>query len=56
MNLQRDRVTIKNLLPKGKHFSHLKTNREIILKKDTDFDILCFEIKFEGYYPTLVCL
>ena len=47
---RRNRVTIKNLLQKGKQFSHL--NGEIVLKKDTDF--LYFEIRFDGYYHTVV--
>ena len=37
---KKNRVQIKNLLPKGKEFSHLSTNGETTLKKDIDFDIL----------------
>ena len=45
---RRQKMKIKNMLPRGSEFSHLNTREEIFLRRDHDFDILCFEIKFEG--------
>ena len=53
---RREKLKIKNFLPKGAKFSHLNTRGEIILKRDADFDILCFEINFQGYFPAIVRL
>lgn len=53
---KKNQVKIKNLLPKRKEFSYFNTSGEITLKKDVDFDILCFEINLEGHYLKLVCL
>ena len=53
---RREKVKIKNMLPRGIEFSHLNKRGEIILRTDQDFDILCFEIKFEGYFLTVVRL
>ena len=53
---KKNQVTIKNLLPKGKEFSHLNTCGEITLKKDVDFDVLCFDINFDGYFPARISL
>ena len=39
-------VQIKNMLPKNHEISSV--SGEIILKKDEDFDILCFEIDCFG--------
>ena len=49
-------VKIKNLLLKGKEFSHLNTCGEIILRKDVDLDVLCFGINFDGYFPARIHL
>ena len=51
---RREKVKIKNNLPQGSEFSHLNIRGEIILRRDQDFNILCFEIKFEDYSPTVV--
>ena len=51
---RRENVKIKNMLPRGSELSHLKKQGEIILRRDQDFDIICFKIKFEGYFPTVV--
>lgn len=48
---KREKVKIKNLLPRGNEFSHLNAKSKITLKRDIDFDILCFEINFQGYFP-----
>ena len=53
---KREKVKIKNLLPRGTEFSHLNARGKITLKRDTDFDILCFEINFQGYFPAAVRL
>ena len=39
-------VQIKNMLPKNHEISSV--SGEIILKKDEDFDIFCFDINFDG--------
>ena len=46
----------KNMLPQGSEFSHLNTRGKIILRRNQDFDIICFEIKFECYFPTVMRL
>ena len=51
----KNQVKIKNLLPKRKEFFYFNTSGEITLKKDVDFDILCFEINLEGHYLMLMC-
>ena len=51
---RREKVKIKNNLPQGSEFCHLNTRGEIILRRDQGFNVLCFEIKFEGYFPTVV--
>ena len=53
---KKSQVKIKILLPKGSRYSHLNVDGEIVLTKDDDFDILCFEINFSGYFPTLARL
>ena len=53
---RREKVKIKNMLPRGSEFSHLNKRGEILLRRDQDFDILCFEIKFERYFLTVVRL
>lgn len=53
---KREKVKIKNLLPRGNEFSHLNAKSKITLKRDIDFDILCFEINFQGYFPAAVRL
>ena len=44
------------MLPRDSEFSHLSKRGEIILRRDQDFDILCFKIKFEGHFLTVVRL
>ena len=44
------------MLPRGSEFSDLNTRGKIILRRNQDFDIICFEIKFEGYFPTVMRL
>lgn len=53
---RREKVKIKNLSPKVNEFSHLSTRGGITLKRDTDFSILCFIIKIEDHFPTVVRL
>ena len=53
---KKEKAKTKNMLPWGSEFSHLNMRGEIILRRDQDFDILCFEIKFVGYFPTVVHL
>ena len=47
-------VQIKNMLSKNHKISSV--SGEIILKKDEDFDILCFDIDFDEFLSTRVCL
>lgn len=56
MYQKREKVKMKNLLPRGVEFSHLNTRGEITLKRDRDFDILCFEINFQGYFLAVMRL
>lgn len=53
---EREKVKMKTLLPRGVEFSHLNTRGEITLKSDRNFDILCFEINFQGYFPVVMRL
>ena len=50
--LSRQNVKIKNMLPKN----HETVSGEITLKKDEDFDVLCFDINFDGFLSTRVHL
>ena len=47
-------VRIKNMLPKNHEISC--TSGEIVPKKDEDFHVLCFDINFDGFLSTHVCL
>ena len=47
-------VQIKNMFPKNNEISSV--SGEITLKKDEDFDILCFEINCDGFLPAHVRL
>ena len=49
-------LKIKNLLPKDQAFSNLEAKGKIVITKDIDFDILCFEIDIDNYFLTLVRL
>ena len=44
------------MLPRGNKFSHLNSRGKVTLRQDEDFNILCFEINFDGYFLALVCL
>ena len=47
-------LQIKNMLPKNQEISSV--SGEVILKKDENFDILCFDINFNGFLSTRVRL
>ena len=47
-------VQIKNMLPKNNEISSSEFG-EIILKKDEEFDILCFDVNFDGFLSTRTC-
>ena len=47
-------VQIKNMLPKNLEIAPV--SGKVILKKDEDFDILCFEVNCDGFLPTRVRL
>lgn len=47
---------MKDLLSRGVEFSDLNTWGKITLKRDRDFDILCFELNFQGYFPAVMHL
>lgn len=51
---KKEGVILKNNLPKENEIS--KVAGEIVLKKDSDFNILCFDVNFDGYYTTRVRL
>ena len=53
---RREKVKIKTLWSKVNEFSHLSTLGGITLKRDTDFSILCFIIKIEDHFSTVVHL
>ena len=48
--LSKENVKINNMLPKNHEID--STSGEITLRKDEDFDILCFEINCDGFLPT----
>ena len=52
--LKKNKLKIKTLLPKDSEI--FQTSVELILRKDKDFDILCFDINIDGYFPARVCL
>ena len=50
------KIKIVNLLErKYAEFPHLDVRGEITFKKDVYFNIPEIEIKFDGYFPALVC-
>ena len=51
---KKERVKIKNILPKEENMP--KSSGEIVLRKDMDFDILCFDINVDGFYPARIRL
>ena len=46
---KKNRLKVKVI---GNNF--LFTSGKIVVKKDEDFDILCLELYFDGYFPTIV--
>ena len=52
--LSKDKIKINNMLPKTHEIA--STSGEITLRKDEDFDILCFEINCDGFSPTCIHL
>ena len=49
---KRSKIKIKNILDKNIP----RTSGEIVIRKNANFDIICFDIDIEGFYPTRVCL
>ena len=49
---KRSKIKIKNILDKNIP----RTSGEIVIRKDADFDIICFDIDIEGFYPTRIRL
>ena len=47
--LKKNKLKIKNLLPKDSEI--FQASGEIIRRKVTHFDILCFDINFDGCFP-----
>ena len=47
-------VRFKNMLPKNHEIS--SASGEIVLKKDEDLNILCFDINFDGFLSARVRL
>ena len=52
--LSKEKIKIKNLPPKYHEIT--STSGETMLKKDEDFDLLSFEVNFDGFLPRRVCL
>ena len=52
--LSKEKVKINTMLPKNHKTA--STSGEITLRKDDDFDILCFEINCDGFLPTRIRL
>ena len=50
----KEKIKINNILPKNHEIA--SKSGEITLRKDEDFDILCFEINYNGFLPTHICL
>ena len=48
------KLKIKNVIPKDKDMR--RASGKILLRKDPDFDVLCFDINIEGFHPVRVRL
>ena len=48
------KLKIKNFIPKDKDM--WRASGKILLRKDPDFDVLCFDINIEGFHPARVRL
>ena len=46
---KKSKLKIKNVMPKDKDM--LKASGRILLRKDPDFDVLCFDININGFCP-----
>ena len=51
---KRDKLKVKSILPKEENIP--KASGEIVLRKDTDLDILCFDRNIDGFYSVSVRL
>lgn len=49
-------IKIVDVLPKGKSFDYQTRQGEIVVRKDEDFDIPCFNVRAKGWYSATVCL
>ena len=52
--LSKEKVKINDMLPKNHEIA--STSGKITLRKDDDFDTLCFEINCDGFLPTRIRL
>ena len=51
------KIKIVTLLEKKyRDFSNLDVCGEVTVKKDVDFNITDIELKFDGYFPAIICL
>ena len=46
---KKTKLKIKNVITKDKDMP--KVSGRILLRKDPDFDVLCFDINIDGFYP-----
>ena len=56
LKILKNKLKIKSLVPEGEFFNHLRPKGEILIKKDEDFDIICFEIHVMVFFPAIVHL
>ena len=52
----KNKLKIKSLIPEGESFNYLIPRGEILIWKDEDFDVICFETNAEGWFPAIVQL
>lgn len=50
------KIKIVDVLPKGKYLDYQTRQGEIVIRKDEDFDIPCFNVRAKGWYSATVRL
>ena len=48
LKTSKNKLTVKSLIFKGKSFDYLRSRGKIVVKKNEDFGMTCFEINDEG--------
>ena len=55
-DLVKKKIKIIDVMLKGKKYDYLRPKGEIILQRDEDFDVICFDIREEGWCTNTVYL